>query len=124
MKYPINGNKNIEEYWIKTREKSDKITKKLINPPGYHKMSGGINDMNKTDMECLSALQHDHLYMQQNYEKLRKKYIDEFVAIRNKKIIASNKDLESLLRFLRSKKINPACTLIEFFPPKDLLLVL
>ena len=109
---------------MNAREKTDKNNKKLINPPGYHDISGGIKNMNKTDLECLNALQHDHLYMQLNYEKLRKKYIDEFVAIRNKKIIATHKDLDCLLRFLRSKKINPACTLIEFFPPKDLLLVL
>jgi hypothetical protein len=109
---------------MKTEEKTGKNNKKLINHPGYQEVSGGKKSMSKTDLECLTALQHDHLYMQQNYEKLRKKYIDEFVAIRNKKIIAAHKDLDSLLRLLRSKKINPACTLIEFFPPKDLFLVL
>jgi len=80
--------------------------------------------MNKADLECLAALQHDHLFLSKNYEKLRKKYIDEYVAVWNQQIIANNKDLSSLLRVLRSKKIDPACTLIEFFPPKDLLLVL
>ena len=109
---------------MKARKNTGETSKTLINPPRYYNLSGGSNDMNKADLDCLTALQHDHVYLQRNYEKLRKKYIDEYVAVWNQKIIANNKDLSRLLRALRSKKIDPACTLIEFFPPKDLLLVL
>jgi hypothetical protein len=109
---------------MKARINTGENSKNLINPHRYYKLSGGSPEMNKADLECLAALQHDHLYLQKNYEKLRKKHIDEYVAVWNQKIIAANKDLGGLLRVLRSKKIDPACTLIEFFPPKDLLLVL
>jgi len=63
-------------------------------------------------------------WFQDNYDKLRDLYADEFVAINNNKVIMHNKDARSLIRSLRDKYVDIGAFVIEFVSKEKLELIL
>ena len=82
------------------------------------------DNMNKSELQELIQVQKDSEYLKKSYDFLKKNYTSQYVAIKNGDVIAHHKDIDTILKMIRAKKIDPATVLIEFLQPKDILLIL
>ena len=74
---------------------------------------------NTQEMDLLGAYEEDSNWFYKNIDKLRKnKLTGKYVAIKNKKTIEKNKDLNLVLKSLEKKGENPSLLFIEFVYPK------
>lgn len=80
--------------------------------------------MNKSEFQELLNVQKDAEYLKKSYDSLKKNYENQYVAIKDGKVIAHDKNIDIVLKYLRNKKINPSNILIEFLHPKDMVLIL
>lgn len=73
----------------------------------------------------LRQFEKDSKWFYENIEKLRKEgFTGKFVAIKNSKTIASNKDIDIVIETLENEKENPAFTFIELVYPEGYTLLL
>ena len=72
----------------------------------------------------LKFFESDFVFFQDKKEDLRKKFLNKFVAIKNKEVIASGNSIEEVKSALESKHIDPAKTVIEFVPEEEGIMVL
>lgn len=68
----------------------------------------------------LLAFEADHLWVNENLGTLLEQYPDQWIAVKNGQVIASDPDLEGLL----SKLPDPAHTCVEFITREPLEMVL
>jgi hypothetical protein len=68
----------------------------------------------------LIAFEADHTWVSDNLEKLLVQYTDQWVAVKNGKVLASDPDLTGLL----DKLSDPAHTCVEFITREPLEMVL
>lgn len=78
----------------------------------------------QSEAQQLNEVRKTTEYIKNSYDLLKKNYTNQYIAIKDGKIIAHDKDIDTVFRQLKSKKINLATVLIEFLHPKDILLVL
>ena len=76
--------------------------------------------MNSQLTNKLLAFQADHLWISGNLETLLKQYAEQWIAVENGQVIASDPDLAGLI----SKLPNPALTCVEFITDEPLKMVL
>ena len=73
----------------------------------------------------LKQFEKDSEWFHKNIDKLRKQgYSEQFVAIKNLKPIASDKNIDLVIRKLDKDGENPSFIFIEFVHPKGYTLVL
>lgn len=63
-------------------------------------------------------------WFQHNYEKLRKSYAGEYVAVNNEEVVMHNKDVRILIARLRKQYKNIGAFVIEFVSKKKYELIL
>jgi len=80
--------------------------------------------MTKNELEELIELQNDSEFLKKSYNDLRKRYVNQYIAIKDKDVIVHHKDINIVLKKLKEKRLNPANILIEFLHPKDMVLIL
>jgi len=80
--------------------------------------------MNKSDFQELLNVQKDAEYLKKSYDSLKKNYENQYIAIKDGKVVAHNKSIDIILKLLKNKKINPSNVLIEFLHPTDMVLIL
>ena len=68
----------------------------------------------------LLAFEADHVWVSENLKMLLEQYADQWIAVNNGKVIASDPDLSGLL----SKLSDPAHTCVEFITREPLEMVL
>jgi len=66
------------------------------------------------------AFESDHIWVHENFDDLLKKYPDQWIAVKDHRVIASGPDLSEL----REKLSDPAHTCIEFVTREHLEMVL
>jgi len=71
------------------------------------------------DIKYIELLSDSGNWLDLNYEEIRKKYPNKFIAIKDRRIIAESDDLDSLINKLVSMKVNLNSVLIEFIPGED-----
>jgi Family of unknown function (DUF5678) len=78
------------------------------------------------DGKRFKAYEENMTWFRANYEKLRKKHPNEFVAINKGDVIASDKTLEGLLKNLRKQYTNDQITTfaIEYVSETDAELIM
>ena len=76
--------------------------------------------MNKSLDSELRAFEEDHAWVNENLETLLAQYPDQWIAVKNGQVIASDPDLAGLL----SKLSNPAYTCVEFITREPLEMVM
>jgi len=76
--------------------------------------------MSKQLAEELLAFEKDHVWVSGNLETLLAQYADQWIAVKNARVIASDPDLEGLL----SKLPDPARTCVEFITREPLEMIL
>ncbi len=68
----------------------------------------------------LLSFEADHVWVSENFETLLKQYAEQWIAVKDGKVIASAPDLTELL----SKLHDPAYTCIEFITNESLEMIL
>ena len=76
------------------------------------------------ELIMLNGFEKDTLWLHSNLDKLRPRFENKFVAIKDKDIIASNERIEEVINQLQKKNINPAQIVIEFVHKKGVQLIL
>jgi len=72
-----------------------------------------------SDVEYIQIFSDNGNWLDLNYEEIRRKYPNKFIAIKNKRIIAESDDIDKLIKKLISMKEDLNKVLIEFIPGKD-----
>jgi len=78
----------------------------------------------KQVLETLERISNDNRWFQENYLSFKNKYANEFIAIKEREIIAHAKNLNMIIKILEDKKEDPAFILIEFITPKGIEIIL
>ena len=76
--------------------------------------------MKKELINELLAFEADHAWINENMETLLKQYADQWIGVKNRKVIASDLDLATLL----SKLPDPTHTCVEFVTAEPLEMIL
>jgi len=66
------------------------------------------------ELELLNSVESDLEWFQYNYENLKKKFCDRFIAIKKKKVIDVDEDLKTLIKKLKDKGEDTTKVLIKF----------
>jgi len=75
--------------------------------------------------QLLQRFERDSSWFYKNIDKLRKQgYTEQFVAIKNAKPIAADKDIDIVIRKLDKEGENPSFVFIEFVHPDGYVLLL
>jgi len=81
--------------------------------------------MTEKDVKSLlETFERSEEWFSANYEKLREKYEDKFLAIKDEKDIAANERIEALLKELKAKGEDIDRIFITSFPPKGVASIL
>ena len=70
----------------------------------------GSNDL----IQQREKLRSDYRWISEEQTLLQKKYLNMFVAVRNKKVIVTAEDVYSLMKKLKMKGLRADCVAIEF----------
>lgn len=73
----------------------------------------------------LQEFEEDSKWFYENVDNLREKNLSgKFVAIKNKKILASDKEISIVIKMVESQGENPAYVAIEFIYPEGTVVLL
>ena len=78
------------------------------------------------ELSLLKKFEEDTSWMAKNYKELQEKYAGKFIAILDKEIVGVNENVEDLIEDLKKKLTDDELsrTIIEYIPPKNLVLIL
>ena len=76
------------------------------------------------EMQFITEVQNENQWLQSHYEEIQRKYPNKFVAVANRRIIATGEKMEAVAKSVREIGKDPALILIEFIPEKGLILIL
>lgn len=76
------------------------------------------------ELKMLESFEKDTLWLHKNLDKLRPKFENKFVAVKNMDVVASDNNVEKVVKKLRDDQINPSFTVIEFIHKKGVQLIL
>ena len=76
------------------------------------------------EVQILRAMENDTEWINRHQEELTKKYSEKFIAVKGSKILAADRDFESVLKELESKGVSPAETVIRFVFKKGYMFIL
>ncbi|MFA4886996.1 MAG: DUF5678 domain-containing protein [Candidatus Nanoarchaeia archaeon] len=77
----------------------------------------------KTTLELLKQAGRDIDWLQENGERINKEYAGSFIAVYNKKIVASGKKYGDIEKELERKRINQGEALVDWIPPKGEIII-
>ena len=77
------------------------------------------------ELELLENFERDSSWFHDNIEKLREQsFTGKFVAVSNRKTIASDENIDIVIKNVEKEGKNPAYVFIEFVHPKGFTLLL
>jgi hypothetical protein len=79
--------------------------------------------MTAEEIQELQELRKDGEYLKGSYNRLKTQFENQYIAIKNQKVIGHNTDLNQLITSIKAKGLDPASILIEFLHPRDIVLV-
>jgi len=80
--------------------------------------------VDEIDERMLEGFIIDSDWLAENYENIRTKHLEKFVAVKNKKVIAESQSIGELQELLKKQGVDPRTTLVDFMLPKDTILFL
>ena len=66
----------------------------------------------------LEKFESNGMWLNEHYDEIYRKYRNEFVAVKDRRIIAHNSDFEALLKELKAMKIDLREVLVEYISEK------
>jgi len=76
------------------------------------------------ELQTLLEFEQNDRWLHENIDRLRDKFANKFVAVKNKKVIVYSAEIDDLIKKLEKKKEKPNEVLIEFINTKDFKLLL
>lgn len=76
------------------------------------------------EIQVLLKFEESSKWFQSHIDDLRKNYENKFVAIKDKKVIGSSKDIEDIINRLEQKNEKPNEIIIELITPQNLKILL
>lgn len=76
------------------------------------------------EFKLLVDMDNDAKWLHMNFEKIREKFENKFIAIKNRNVIAEGNEFEDVIKKLKKKKENPATVLIKFIHKKGTTIIL
>jgi len=76
------------------------------------------------DLKLLKIFEDDTIWLHNNLSSLRSKFEDNFVAVKDKGVIANGKEIQDVINILEKKNLNPSFIVIEFVHKKGVELIL
>ncbi|MCK4637131.1 MAG: hypothetical protein KAT49_04560 [Methanomicrobia archaeon] len=76
------------------------------------------------EMKQFEEYERDADWFQEHFDELAEKYVGCVLAVKNRKILATNEDIDVLIRELRTKGENPAVLFIGSILPGDEIIIL
>jgi hypothetical protein len=81
--------------------------------------------MTNQELTLLKNFEQDSEWFHNNNKEIIKRgFVNKFVAVKDKKIISSGKNLDELIKILEEKGENPSYIFIEFVYPEGFTLIL
>jgi len=77
-----------------------------------------------TNIQLLSFSEENLEWFNDNFNEIQEKYTNRIVAIKDKMIVASASNINSLLDILKEKDIDSSEVLIETITPKNEIVIL
>ena len=75
-------------------------------------------------LEFFDEFEKSSKWLAENFESVRQRFEGKFVALKGEKIIVSSESYLQLKETLEKENIDLATVLIDFIPPKNLILFL
>lgn len=72
-----------------------------------------------SDLDLLKIAEEDLKWFHSNFSKIQEKYENKLIAIKNKQIVGSADNTDSLLNLLKERGMNDSEVLIEAIPLKN-----
>ena len=66
----------------------------------------------------LEKFESNGIWLNEHYDEIYRKYRNEFVAVKDRRIIAHNSDFEALLKELKAMRIDLREVLVEYISEK------
>ncbi len=82
-------------------------------------MPGVFTNKMLSDLDLLNSAEESLKWFIANSSKIKNKYPNKLIAIKDKTIVASSGNTEELLKTLKEKGIDDSEVLIEVIPSKD-----
>jgi len=76
------------------------------------------------EMQLLLEAKIDDNFLKDNYSKLKEKYPDKFIAVKNGKVIAEGSNMDTIKAELKEIGEDPAFITIEFIHRKGTVIIL
>lgn len=80
--------------------------------------------MEAVTIQRIEDYAEDTAWLFTNIKKLRKSYSNKFVAVKHRRIIESDADIEKLILKLKAKKEDPATLVLEYVPKEEVAMIL
>jgi len=81
--------------------------------------------MEKQQLELLNSFEEDNKWFYEHINFLRERgFTGKYVAVKNKKEIAVDKDINKVIKLVRDSGEDPSFIFIEFVYPKEYILLL
>lgn len=81
--------------------------------------------MKSQELQTLEGFERDSKWFHENVDKLREQnFTGKFVAVSNEKPVASDKNIDIVIKAIEKEGKNPACVFIEFVYPQGFTLLL
>lgn len=76
------------------------------------------------ELASLTRFENDGRWLQSHLAELRRKFTNQFVAVKDGDVIANDANADILIKKIVNKKEEPSQVLIEFIHKKDLKILL
>jgi len=77
----------------------------------------------KANLELLQEAEGNLEWFQENFEIIQEQFEKQIIAIKDKRVIASARNIEELLKILEEKEIDQSEVLIENMPAKNEIVI-
>ena len=78
----------------------------------------------KQDLQLFNDAFNDFSWFKENYTALKIEYEGEFVAIKDREVVAHAPTTEILMTKIRERKIDGSEVLIEYITPRNMIVIL
>lgn len=109
--------------WGRKAREIDMEKVKKLKEEGYgwrriaKELGGNISHVtikNRWELSLLMKTKNDLAWLRENYDQVLKEHNNEYVAIKERNIVASNRRMDDLLNELKNKGIDPSTTLVQY----------
>ena len=88
-----------------------------------HVHDNSSGEIMQTELNMIESLKRDTIWLRAHIDELRDSHKGHYVAVKDEKVIGSDKDLKNLISSLKQKGINPSLVLVEFVSAKPIKLI-